>query len=140
MTGISKHCHISEVLEILKIFKIVDLNIYMKLVFVNNLKNSKICSDIFNFLINLENQKENPISFGNDLKKICTNLNKECNFVINNIKSIIEEFKISRMSYDESNLNHEIIKCCLENNSQNIMRKQLNDVLYAGNIILNIND
>jgi hypothetical protein len=28
ITGISKHCHISEVLEILKIFKIEDLNIY----------------------------------------------------------------------------------------------------------------
>ena len=112
----------------------------MKLVFVNNLKNSEICNNIFNYLLHLENQKENSISFGNDFKKICTFLNKDCNFVINNIKSILEEFKISRMSYDESNLNHEIIKCCLENNSQNIMRKQLNDVLYAGNIILNIND
>ena len=56
----------------------------MKLVFVNNLKNSEICNNIFNYLIHLENLKESSISFGNDFKKICTFLNKDCNFVINN--------------------------------------------------------
>ena len=44
------------------------------------------------------------------------------------------------MSYDETNFNQEFIKCCLENNSQYIMRKQLNDILYAGNILLRITE
>ena len=63
MTGISKHCHISEVLEILKIFKIEDLNVYMKLIFVKNLKNSEICNDIFNFLLTTNNHKNYSIIF-----------------------------------------------------------------------------
>jgi hypothetical protein len=48
MTGLSKKSHISNTRKVLRILSINELNDYMKLIFVKNLKNSKICSEIFN--------------------------------------------------------------------------------------------
>ena len=49
MTGLSRNSHISNTLKILKLFNIFELYIYMKLIFVKNLKSNFICTSIFNF-------------------------------------------------------------------------------------------
>ena len=47
-TGLSKNSHISNVLKILKIFNIKDLYLYMKLVFIKNLR---IIQSVYVYLI-----------------------------------------------------------------------------------------
>ena len=51
MTGLNKNSHISSVLKILKLLNIEDLNFYMKLIFIKNLKNNIICKKIFDHLL-----------------------------------------------------------------------------------------
>ena len=51
MTGLSKHSHISDVLKLLKLFKIQELYHYMKLVFVKNLTNNITGKKIFEYLL-----------------------------------------------------------------------------------------
>jgi hypothetical protein len=58
MTGLSKNSHISNTRRILKLLSINELNDYMKLIFIKNLKYSKICNDIHNYLLN-QNYKNN---------------------------------------------------------------------------------
>jgi hypothetical protein len=64
----------------------------MKLIFVKNLKNSKIWSEIFNHLVN-NNYKKNTKSFIKEVDSICSrleidkfNLTKDIQYIINNLK------------------------------------------------------
>jgi hypothetical protein len=134
MTGLSKKCHISDVLIILKLLNIDQLNTYMKLIFVKNLKNNVMCNYIFNYLLN--NQlliKSNSLSFINDIKRICILLNLDINNIQNNIISILNNYKKKIFDYEE-NLIYDLIKTCLENNYDFCMREQLNFIQYTGKL------
>ena len=132
MTGLSRNSHISSTLKILRLFNISELYIFMKLVFIKNLKNNCICNRIFNYQLSNNQQMQNSKSFFTEFKNICTYLNLDYIYVNNNIFNIIKDFKNSTLTVDDS-LESEIIKCCLENNHMYIMRYQLNLVTYAGN-------
>ena len=132
MTGLSKNSHISGVTKILKLFNIHDLYFYMKLIFVKNLKNNIICQNIFNYLLSAKyKNKKNTKSFIKDFKNVCLNISLDEKYVIENIKSIIKDFKISKQEY-ELDIENELIKTCLENNHDFEMITQLNYVTYAG--------
>jgi hypothetical protein len=130
MTGLSKHSHISNTRKILKILSIDELFIYMKLVFIKNLKNNIICERIFNHLLVMK-YKNNSKSFIKDFKNVCIILQKQSTDIINNIHSVLKEFKDSCLKIEETT-ETELIKVCLENNHDYIMIKQLNLVTYAG--------
>jgi hypothetical protein len=49
MTGLNKNSHISNALKILKLFKIEELYLYMKLIYIKNFKNNIIIKNIFDF-------------------------------------------------------------------------------------------
>ena len=76
MTGISKHSHISSTRKILRILNINELNDYMKLIFVKNLRNCKICYEIFNHLFG-NNYKKNTKSFIKEIDNICSRMDIE---------------------------------------------------------------
>ena len=134
MTGLSKNSHISNVLKILKIFSIHELYLYMKLIFVKNLKNNIICNKIFGYLLLAKyKDKSTTKSFIKDFKNVCVYINKNEEFVINNINEVINGFKDNSRIY-EINPDTEIIKQCLENNQDINMINKLNSVTYAGRI------
>jgi hypothetical protein len=74
ITGLSKNSHISNTRKILRILSINNLYDYMKLIFVKNLRNSKICVRIFNHLL-ANNHKNNTKSFIKYFSIICNYLN-----------------------------------------------------------------
>jgi hypothetical protein len=85
MTGLSKYSHISKVRKVLKLLTIEDLNIYMKLSFVKNIKNSNICNNIFLYkLNNIKDYKPRSNCFIKEFKEICSFLNLEPLFVYEN--------------------------------------------------------
>ena len=131
MTGLSRNSHISNTLKILKIFNIYELYIYMKLIFVKNLRSNKICASIFNYLLST-NFKKTTLSFIREFNTICSKLNLDSSFVINNIVSIICSYKKDTLAYDDSIDKRDLIKACQQNNTDPIMRFQLNLVTYAG--------
>ena len=63
----------------------------MKLIFVKNLRNSKICKTIFNHLLN-SNYKKNTKSFIKSFRNTCNDFNVDNGYIINNITSVIENF------------------------------------------------
>ena len=58
MTCLSKNSHISGVLKIWKLFKIEELYLYMKLIYIKNLKNNIICKNIFDYLLQAKYKKK----------------------------------------------------------------------------------
>ena len=69
---------------------------------------------------------------------ICAQLNLDTTYAIENIITILENYKKNTLlKYDET-INNELIKVCLENNTGPTMRQQLNLVTYAGPLILDI--
>ena len=138
MTGLSRNSHISNTLKILKLFNIFDLYIYMKLIFVKNLKTNFICKSIFTSLLTA-NYKKSSLSFIKEFKSICITLNNHESYIIENISDVIAKFKADNFYYEETTDN-ELIKICLHNNLDPIMREQLNFVTYAGPLILSKDD
>ena len=51
--------------------------------------------------------------------------------------TILENYKKNTLQYDET-IDNELINVCLENNTDPIMRNQLNLVTYAGPLILDV--
>ena len=130
ITGLSKYSHISNTRKILRILSVSNLYDYMKLIFVKNLKNNKICERIFNHLL-ANNHKNNTKSFIKDFSIICNNLNLRSSEVISNINTIIKDFKEDCLKV-EDNIESELIRICLNNNHDFNMINQLNLVTYAG--------
>ena len=77
--------------------------------------------------------KSTTKSFIKDFKNVCVYINKNEEFVINNINEVINGFKDKSRIY-EINPDTEIIKQCLENNQDINMINKLNSVTYAGRI------
>ncbi len=73
MTGLSRNSHNSNTRKILRILSIEELFKYMKLIFVKNLLNNKLCSDIFKLLLTT-NYRNNSTSFIKNFKDICNEL------------------------------------------------------------------
>jgi hypothetical protein len=94
-SGLSKNSHISDVLKTLKIYNIHELYLYMKLIFVKNLKNNFICKKIFEYLL-IANYKDKSStkSFLNvkNMINVCLYVHQNEEFVINNINLVIKEF------------------------------------------------
>ena len=67
MTGLSRN--ITTTTKILNLFNIHDLYLYMKLIFIKNLKNNIICLKIFNYLLDAD-YKNNTNSFIRDFRSI----------------------------------------------------------------------
>ena len=130
ITGLSKYSHISNTRKILRILSVENLYDYMKLIFVKNLINKKICERIFNHLL-ANNHKNNTKSFIKDFSIICNNLNLRSSDVISNINTIIKDFKEDCLKV-EDNIESELIRICLNNNHDFNMINQLNLVTYAG--------
>ena len=116
--------------NVLKIMNIQDLYKYMKLIFVKNVKNNSICNDIFKYILNA-NFKNNTKSFIKDFVSICSELNLNKQYVVDNINSISKDFKEKCLDYD-LDIEHELIITCLNNNHDFNMISQLNLVTYAG--------
>ncbi len=102
----------------------------MKLIFVKDLRSNKMCASVFNYLLSTNNKKT-TLSFIREFNTICSKLNLDSSFVINNIVSIICTYKKDTLAYDDS-IDNDLIKACLQNNSDPIMRFQLSLVTYAG--------
>ena len=65
----------------------------MKFIFVKNLKNNQICSKIFEYL-KTENYKDSTKSFIKYFKNACIYIQKDENYVVDNINLVIKNFKI----------------------------------------------
>ena len=130
MTGLSKNSHISTTRKILKILSIEDLYFYMKLIFIKNLNNNKICKDIFNYLM-VNNKRNNTLSFIKDFNIISNRLKLNNTDIVNNINDIIKKFKEDCLMFQQDT-ESELIIICLNNNHDYNMITQLNLVTYAG--------
>ena len=130
MTGLSKNSHISNVLKLLKLFKITELYHYMKFIFVKNLKNNQICNKIFEYLRTAK-YKDSTQSFIKDFNNACIYIQKDENYVVNNINLVIKNFKINCREI-ENNEEIESIKHCLENNQDYRLITKFNYLTYVG--------
>ena len=92
MTGLSKSSHVSNTRKILRILSIHELNDYMKLIFIKNLKNSRICSEIFIYLIN-NNYSTNTKSIIKEIDSLCNRLDINKFSLLDDIQSIIKSYK-----------------------------------------------
>jgi hypothetical protein len=130
MLGISKYCHTSELLRVLKLYDINCLIVFLKLSFIRNLKNNILTYKIFSFLftnINLVNLKSK--SFIIDYKNICSLLNLDHNYLINNINDVYLNYKKEYFNSDTDDIVFNLIKSAL-------LLKDKNDRLYSLNLIL----
>ena len=130
MTGLSKNSHISNTRKILRIMNIEELYIYMKLIFIMNLKNNSICLKIFNHLLIIK-YKKNTKSFIKDFKNACNILQMDPQNIIKNIHTISTQYKDSSLNF-ENTTEIELIKIYIENNHEYKMIQQINMVTYAG--------
>jgi hypothetical protein len=107
----------------------LDIQLY-EFVKVKNLKSNFICNSIFNHLLLV---KHNPISlcFMREFKSICFKLELESSFVIDNIVNILTNYKLKTLIVEDNEVN-KIIKDCLMNNTDPLMRNKINAVTYAG--------
>ena len=106
-----------------------ELNDYMKLIFVKNLKNSKICTEIFNHLIN-NDYKKNSKSFIKEIGAIFNRLDINKFNLITDIQFTIDKFKDDNL-YAEQSTEKELIINCLNNNHDYKMINQLILVTYS---------
>ncbi len=102
----------------------------MKLIFVKNLLNNKLCSDIFKLLLTT-NYRNNSTSFIKNFKDICNELELVVNYVIKNINNVIKDYKEMFLPV-EDNTETEIISLCSKKNHDYAMMFQLNPVTFAG--------
>ena len=130
ITGLSKNSFITNTRQILRLFSIQDLYFYMKLIFIKNLKNNVICNKIFNYLLS-SNYKLNTHSFIKDFHSLCKRIETDPIIIIDNINTIIKDFKNNCLEYD-NDIQSELIITCLNNNHDYKMINQLNLVTYAG--------
>ena len=102
----------------------------MKLIFIKNLNNNKICKDIFNYLM-VNNKRNNTLSFIKDFNIISNRLKLNNTDIVNNINDIIKKFKEDCLMFQQDT-ESELIIICLNNNHDYNMITQLNLVTYAG--------
>ena len=110
----------------------------MKLIFVNKLKSNFICNSIFNHLL-LVKHKPRSLSFMREFKGICIKLELEISYVIENIVSILADYKSKTLTVEDNETN-KFIKECLLNNTDPLIREKINSVTYAGNIHIDNNN
>ena len=132
MTGLSKSSHVSNTRKILRILSIHELNDYIKLIFIKNLKNSRICSKIFSYLIN-NNYSSNTKSIIKEIDSLCSRLDINKFSLLDDIQSIIKSYKKNCL-YVDINIENELIKSCLNYNQDRDrnMINQLNLITYSG--------
>ena len=122
----------TDILRVLSLFSIRELNVYMKLIFIKNLKNNAICNDIFNYLLsNYESIKPTSKTFLHSFINISVSLNLDEYFVIENVELILKKFKEESFIYNEDDTHFLLIENCLNNNFDYNFRTQLNNVLIA---------
>ena len=86
------------------------------------------------------NYKKNTKSFIKTFRDICSEMNLDVNYVVENIQEIINDYKDNCLII-EDNTETELITLCLNNNHDFSMINQLNLVTYSWpqcNLILNI--
>ena len=130
MLGISKFCHTSELLRVLRLFDINSLVTFMKLNFIKNLKNNYLSYKIFSTLLNnIDQMNPKSKSFISDYRNICCNLRIDSVFLLNNINKIIIDFKNNYFNAESDEINFMLIKSALQNDN-------IKDRLYSLNLIL----
>ena len=126
--GLNKSCHTSEVLSQLKIFNIYQLNIYMKIIFLKNLKHSKISLQIYEHISSVKRKKQS-LSFINDINEICLKMQTTKENLLLNAQMFASTFK-SNCFTNEDNVQNELIDICLNNYYDFKFRRQLNFILF----------
>jgi hypothetical protein len=61
----------------------------------------------------------------------------DVNYAIENVVEVLANYKIKILHFEDNNTN-KIIKECLLNNTDPLMRGKINAVTYAGNIIVEV--
>ena len=77
------------------------------------------------------------LSFMKEFKTLCNKLEIDVNYAIENIVEVLANYKIKILHF-EDNYTNKIIKECLLNNTDPLMRGKINAVTYAGNIIVEV--
>jgi hypothetical protein len=73
---------------------------YLKLIFVKNLKSNFVCKSIFNHLL-LVKHKPKSLSFMREFQGICIKLEFERSYVIDNILSILADYKLKTLTVED---------------------------------------
>ncbi len=102
----------------------------MKLIFVKNLNNNKLCKKFLNYSLSSK-YKNNTKSFIKEFMDVCKEMNLDHKYVIDNINSVSIELKNKCIEFEE-NTESDLIPKCLNNNHDFNMINQLNLVPYAG--------
>ena len=130
MLGISKYCHTSELLSVLRLFDINSLIIFLKLSFIKNIKNNILTFKIFSFLLNnVDLFSSKSKSFITDYKNIFSLLNLDCNYLFNNINSVYINYKKDYFNAETDDISFNLIKSTLK-------MTNYKDRIYSLNLIL----
>jgi tRNA U38,U39,U40 pseudouridine synthase TruA len=106
----------------------------MKLTFVKNIKNSKICDDIFLYKLNNINKfKPRSNCFIKEYREICEHLQLDPRFVYEYATARLLKFKQERIMMDVGDLEEDLIRECFDRGGDIESRKAVNFILFAGN-------
>ena len=127
MLGLHKLCHISKILNCLKIHNFEDLYICSKLSFLNSIKSNELSQSIFNYICSEKaNKKNNSKSFIQDIRLLEKNFNLEISAIFReplNIKrKLLKKFHIKNGIYDS-------INTCLTNFKNKSFKLLLNNLI-----------
>jgi hypothetical protein len=121
--GLSKYCHISQILKCLKIYNFNELYIGSKLSFLDSIKNNQLSLDIFNVLcLELNVIQKNSISFKKDIIILQNNFNIDIELIFA-APSMLK--KMLKDTFNERDGLSDSISTCLKNFNNKIYKKML---------------
>ena len=127
MLGISKYAHVTDVIRVLRLFRINELYFFSKLSFIKNLKKNYMCTHIFNnLIINIGHYGKNSKSFIRDINTISLSCGSNIIYIYDNIETVIFNYKNDLRQIDEDDFRLISVKNYIEN----INSKGVRDALH----------
>ena len=128
MLKLKYNCHMSNILKVLKVFKIDQLYIFSKLSFISTIKFNTLANKIFNSICGniIHNHPSSPVSFETDVKRILQHFDTNLHYLLSNVNQLKLNMKAQLSTRDGIS---DSIEVCLNNIRFKNYRNILNDLI-----------
>jgi hypothetical protein len=127
MIGLSKYCHMSDLMVVLRVLNMGELVTFYKLTFMKNPGGNEVCKLIFDYLVvNLEKYQKCNLSFARDLMNLTKFFKNNIQYIYDNIVEFIKNFKADVFSYELDNDAFYLIVNSLNHINEDDIRFNLN--------------
>jgi hypothetical protein len=121
---------------VLRLLNMGELNTFYKLNFMKNMGGSEVCKIIFGYLVsNLDEYQKYSLSYAKDMMNLTKFFKKDINYIFENVKEIILNFKADIYSYELEDEAFNLIVNSLNHINEDTIRYTLNGHLM--NILSN---